>query len=70
MLTFFLQIDMVEIKEAYKDCSSHDLAEDIKNRNKGNRRKILLGLIKGTAKNIYIKNIIITIKANVLFETR
>ena len=38
---------MVDIKEAYTSSSGHDLGEDIQKKHKGNRRKILLGLIKG-----------------------
>ena len=38
---------MVEIKQNYKVLSKHELEEDIQRKHKGNRRKILLGLITG-----------------------
>lgn len=51
---------MVDIKEAYTSSSGHDLGEDIQKKHKGNRRKILLGLIKG--KNEYYNEITAKIK--------
>lgn len=38
---------MIDIKKAYASLSGHDLGEDVQKKHKGNRRKILLGLLKG-----------------------
>ncbi|XP_028396288.1 uncharacterized protein LOC114520254 isoform X2 [Dendronephthya gigantea] len=40
------EIDMADIKEAYSSQNGRDLGEDIQKKHKGNRRKILLGLLK------------------------
>lgn len=49
-----IKIDMADIKEAYLSQSGHDLREDIQKKHKGNRRKILLGLLKGMPNNAHI----------------
>ncbi|CAB3986629.1 annexin A6-like [Paramuricea clavata] len=40
------EIDTVDIKEVYTSLSGRDLGEEIQKKHKGNRRKILLGLLK------------------------